>query len=85
MKKNAKFVVKSSFSFNYRFVVQGRTNRWQEALKQLENVPQFEKDEFFLKIWPEETAEAREPPDDSTATAPITTADNIVGGEPKVN
>jgi hypothetical protein len=29
--------------------------------------------------------EIKEPPIDSTPTAPITTADNIVGGEPRVN
>jgi hypothetical protein len=44
-----------------------------------------DQDDFFLKVWLEEKPEIKEPPKDSTPTAPVTTADNIVGGEPKVN
>jgi hypothetical protein len=42
-------------------------------------------DDFFLKVWPVEKPEIKEPQTDSTTVAPITTADNIVGREPKVN
>jgi hypothetical protein len=37
-----------------------------------------------MKVWPEEKADIKELERDSTSVARITTADNIVDGEPKV-
>ncbi|CAF3514679.1 unnamed protein product [Adineta steineri] len=60
----------------------GRTNRWQEIIKHSTNIPILpaERDDFFLKVWPTEKPEQQI---DSTPTHRITTADNIVGEEPK--
>jgi hypothetical protein len=43
-----------------------------------------EQDDFFIKVWPEEKPVVKEPQTDSSTVARITTADNIVGEEPKV-
>ena len=75
--------MKYSSLSNDRFSFQGRTNRWRQAVKQLEDVPLLaEQDDFFLKVWP---TEPKEPPADSATPARITTADNIVADEPRVN
>ncbi len=67
------------------FFIQGRANRWKQAVKQLEDVPSLtEQDDFFIKVWPEEQPVVKEPQTDSSTVARITTADNIVGEEPKV-
>lgn len=43
-----------------------------------------DQDDFFIKIWPDEKVEIKPSQPESTTVAPITTADNIVGGEPRV-
>jgi hypothetical protein len=53
-------------------------------LKHLDHIPLSEQDDFFLKIWPDEKPEVKEPQTDSSTVARITTADNIVDGGPKV-
>ncbi|CAF1989494.1 unnamed protein product [Rotaria magnacalcarata] len=59
-----------------------RKSRWKETADQLEIAPSVsEKDDFFLKIWTEQQVDVQEPPTASARVAPVTTADNIVGGE----
>ncbi|CAF4319658.1 unnamed protein product, partial [Rotaria magnacalcarata] len=61
-----------------------RKSRWKETADQLEIAPSVsEKDDFFLKIWTEQQVDVQEPPTASARVAPVTTADNIVGGEVK--
>ncbi len=75
--KNAKFVaIKESNKLTIMFFIQGRTNRWKEALKHLEDVPLLsEQNDFFLKVWPHEKEEIKELQADSTTTDRITTAE----------
>ncbi|CAF4260179.1 unnamed protein product, partial [Rotaria sp. Silwood2] len=61
-----------------------RKKRWQHALEHLDTMPSLsDKDDFFLKVWTDEKPEIEESQADATTVARITTADNIVGGEPK--
>lgn len=43
-----------------------------------------DKDDFFLKIWTNETVDQKEPQPPPATTAPITTADNVVGREVRI-
>lgn len=57
--------------------LQGRVNRWKDAVKHLEDgsISLGEQDDFFLKVWPEEKDQLRAPTTDPTTATPITTTD----------
>lgn len=58
--------------------LQGRANRWKEAVKQMDEspIPLSEQDDFFLKVWPNEKEQPQALTTAPTTTAPTTTAED---------
>ncbi|CAF1101848.1 unnamed protein product [Adineta ricciae] len=62
----------------------GRTHRWKDAVKNLDNVPlPSDQEDFFLKVWPSEAPEERDKSIEAPSNARVTTADAVTGEKPQ--